>query len=78
MVFSGMALFYNPAYTGLIRPHNHKQIFTDIIMNSQFIDDFNMGKPLPIGAYFVLAFDNKQPVPFQHTKNFPGCLEIKV
>jgi hypothetical protein len=47
-------------------------------MNGQFIDDFNMGKPLPVCAYFVLAFDNTYPASFQYAKHFPGCLEIKV
>jgi hypothetical protein len=73
-----MALFYDPAHARLIGPHNHKQIFADIIMNGQLIDEFNMGKPLPVRAYFILAFDNKYPFSFQDTKNFPGCLEIKV
>jgi hypothetical protein len=47
-------------------------------MNGQFIDDFNMGKPLPVGAGFVLAFDNKYPVSFQYAKYFRGSPEIKV
>jgi hypothetical protein len=32
MIFSGMALFYNPAHARLVGPHNHKQIFADIII----------------------------------------------
>jgi hypothetical protein len=47
-------------------------------MDSQFIYDLDMGKPLPVGTYLVLAFDNKYPASFEDTKHFPGCLEIEV
>jgi hypothetical protein len=55
MVLPGMALSYHPDHPRFIGPHDHKQIFTAILMRGQFIDYLDIGKPLPVGTDFILA-----------------------
>ena len=58
MILSGMGLLKQSAHPWLPSAHNDEQIFYDKAVASQFIDNFHMGEPLPIGAYFILTFDD--------------------
>ena len=78
MVLSGMDLLNNPADAGAIVSHDHEEVFSD---ESHFLvcrHDFDMGEPLSVRTYLVLAFYNEYPTGAQDAACFFPSVTVKL
>ena len=58
MIFTGMSLPQQAAYSWLTCANDNEQVFGYKSVASQLINDFNMGQALLIGTHFILTFDD--------------------
>lgn len=59
MVLSSVFLFKNTTHARSVLPDHDEQIFRKEASLCVFVDDFNVGKPLLIGAHFILALNDQ-------------------
>ena len=68
MVFAGMNLLHHPANPRAVTPYYYEQVFchkTDLLVGAHYLD---VGEPLPVRTYFVLALDDQQPPRSRRTR----------
>jgi len=78
VVFAGVNLSQEPAHAGFVCAENHKQVFYHETHYGQFVDDLNVGKPLLVGADFVLALYDIDTFWFQHSISLVCPFEVEI
>ena len=77
MIFPGVNLPDRAAHTGAVVPNDDEQIFGDKAKLLVRLDDLHMGEPLPIGAHFVLAFDDADPAVTKDSASLLACILVQ-
>src|SRR5688572_27259550 len=78
MVFACMDLLQHAGYSGLVMANHDKQVLAVKPELFVIVDDFNMGKPLPVGRNFVLAFDDGDALRLENAGRLMACLVVKI
>ncbi len=78
MIFPRVHLSKNSANTRTIVPQQNKQVFHDESLVAKFVDEFDVGEALLVGANLVHALDDEDSFRFQHTLGFMRGPEIQI
>jgi len=73
-----MHLFQQSAHAGLVLSNDDEQVFNEEPLEGQFVAEFDMRKPLPVRADFVLALHNEHAVISQDAKRFVSSAKVEV
>ena len=77
MIFPGVNLPDGTAHTGAVVSDDDEQIFGDEAKLLVRLDDLHVGEPLPIGAYFVLTFDDADSAVTKDSVRFLACILVQ-
>lgn len=78
MILPSMCLLEDTANSWPVFSQEDEQIFDDVTHVGEFIDDFHVREPLPVCAYFVLAFHYQDTRGFQYPERFSRAFEIQL
>lgn len=78
MVLARVFLFFQARDNRLICTHHDEQVFAVKTVGGIFIYNLNMGQPLPICAYFILALHNKHSIRFQYPMRLAAGFKVQI